>query len=191
MSPTDGRQGLPEPDLGPHLIRCGSCRLPFDPSQLDQVLAHEHAAPAREATGILAEPVVDVAQDCDGLPELLPVCYVCGGPATCLGVYEDSDGPLEHACDEHCGHGNEDGWCVPVCVSCGCTDEEACPGGCWWFEDCPPRCSSCAPTDPDVEIFTDSALVPHPTITLTMGGARLPLLALVAAAPTDCDGGQA
>jgi len=32
---------------------------------------------------------------------------------TCVGRYED-DGPPEAACDECCGHGNEDGQCVPV-----------------------------------------------------------------------------
>lgn len=29
------------------------------------------------------------------------------------------------------------------CVVCGCTDAEACPGGCYWLELEPPRCSSC------------------------------------------------
>lgn len=35
-----------------------------------------------------------------------------------------------------------------VCRVCGCTDREACPGGCWWFYDSGdtrgPLCSSCA-----------------------------------------------
>lgn len=29
-----------------------------------------------------------------------------------------------------------------VCRECGCTDLEACPGGCWWVE--PDLCSACA-----------------------------------------------
>ncbi len=28
------------------------------------------------------------------------------------------------------------------CVACGCTDERACPGGCYWYE--PGLCSACA-----------------------------------------------
>jgi len=33
-----------------------------------------------------------------------------------------------------------------VCAQCGCTDECACPGGCWWAgeRDSQPICSSCA-----------------------------------------------
>lgn len=31
-----------------------------------------------------------------------------------------------------------------VCVGCGCTDDNACPGGCYWVSIDPPRCSSCA-----------------------------------------------
>lgn len=37
-------------------------------------------------------------------------CYVCGAPATCIGRYE-GHGPVRGGCDEHCAHGNEDGWC--------------------------------------------------------------------------------
>jgi hypothetical protein len=33
----------------------------------------------------------------------------------CIGRYEDS-GPPELACNECCGHGNEDGWCQPIAV---------------------------------------------------------------------------
>lgn len=29
-----------------------------------------------------------------------------------------------------------------VCRECGCTDDRACPGGCWWVE--PDLCSACA-----------------------------------------------
>jgi len=38
-------------------------------------------------------------------------CAHCQKPATCVGVYEDSRRPPEFACDDCCGHGNEDGWC--------------------------------------------------------------------------------
>ncbi len=37
-------------------------------------------------------------------------CYACKKPATCVGQCEDSE--LEFCCDECCGHGNEDGWCI-------------------------------------------------------------------------------
>lgn len=32
---------------------------------------------------------------------------------------------------------------VARCRVCGCTDNQACPEGCWWVE--PDLCSSCAP----------------------------------------------
>ncbi len=31
-----------------------------------------------------------------------------------------------------------------ICRGCGCTDDEACPEGCWWVE--PDLCSSCRAT---------------------------------------------
>jgi hypothetical protein len=31
------------------------------------------------------------------------------------------------------------------CVGCGCTDERACEGGCWWASTKPPICSTCEP----------------------------------------------
>lgn len=40
-------------------------------------------------------------------------CHECGKPATCFGSYEDDLHPA-FACDDCCGHGNEDGRCVPV-----------------------------------------------------------------------------
>ncbi len=40
----------------------------------------------------------------------------CGKPATCWGSYEGHGKP-EFACDDCCGHGNEDGWCVPATVA--------------------------------------------------------------------------
>lgn len=40
-------------------------------------------------------------------------CNHCGEcDAVCVGRYEDPDNPLEFACHECCGHGNEDGFCV-------------------------------------------------------------------------------
>lgn len=45
--------------------------------------------------------------------ERLLVCAHCGKPATCLGAYESEEN-LGLACDDCCGHGNEDGWCVPA-----------------------------------------------------------------------------
>lgn len=38
-------------------------------------------------------------------------CQSCGKPATCSGQYSGEAERL--ACDECCGHGNEDGWCEP------------------------------------------------------------------------------
>lgn len=35
------------------------------------------------------------------------------------------------------------------CMYCGCTDTQACPGGCWWAE--PEICSTCSARLPDVE----------------------------------------
>jgi hypothetical protein len=35
-----------------------------------------------------------------------------------------------------------DVWPVRACRVCGCTDDRACPGGCWWVEA--DLCSSCA-----------------------------------------------
>jgi hypothetical protein len=37
----------------------------------------------------------------------------CSNPATCRGIYE-GEGPERAACDECCGHGNEDGYCNPL-----------------------------------------------------------------------------
>lgn len=37
----------------------------------------------------------------------------CTNPVTCFGAYE-SDANRGYGCDKHCGHGNEDGWCMPV-----------------------------------------------------------------------------
>lgn len=43
-----------------------------------------------------------------------PLCQDCGKkPATCFGAYEGQK-PETFACDECCGHGNEDGHCHPI-----------------------------------------------------------------------------
>lgn len=39
-------------------------------------------------------------------------CRECGKPATCYGEYEMCG--EAYACDDCCGHGNEDGWCKPL-----------------------------------------------------------------------------
>ena len=41
-----------------------------------------------------------------------PACNICGGPATCIGAYEGNE--AAPACSTCCGHGNEDGWCLPL-----------------------------------------------------------------------------
>lgn len=46
------------------------------------------------------------------------LCDVCGKPASCIGKYDaDAYSP---ACDECCGHGNEDGHCIR------CTENDQC-----------------------------------------------------------------
>lgn len=44
-------------------------------------------------------------------PGSVPLCAHCGQPATCIGHYEDPLAKDEYACDDCCGHGNEDGHC--------------------------------------------------------------------------------
>lgn len=52
------------------------------------------------------------------------LCDICEKPAACVGKYDaDSYSP---ACDECCGHGNEDGHCVRCTVEDPC---EACEDG--------------------------------------------------------------
>lgn len=38
----------------------------------------------------------------------------------------------------------------PVCRECGCTNEEACPGGCSWIE--PDLCSACVASDDEPDL---------------------------------------
>ena len=43
--------------------------------------------------------------------------------ATCVGAYENRTN-VGFACDEHCGHGNEDGWCMDLPRYFGARSEE-------------------------------------------------------------------
>ncbi|WP_449240565.1 hypothetical protein [Desulfoscipio gibsoniae] len=52
---------------------------------------------------------------------------------------------------------NEPLFDVNTCRVCGCTDDNACPGGCWWVE--PDLCSRCAEM-PTQERNTESELTP-------------------------------
>lgn len=60
----------------------------------------------------------DAAQKACAEMQQAAVCVHCGKPASCFGRYEDPGGPIEFACDECCGHGNEDGWCRKL-ADCG------------------------------------------------------------------------
>ena len=53
-------------------------------------------------------------RDLWALEARFPKCAICGKPASCLGKYETDDNPWQYACDTCCGHGNEDGRCVPL-----------------------------------------------------------------------------
>jgi hypothetical protein len=57
---------------------------------------------------------------------------------------EQAQADLDGYAVNHCYYEYEG----PVCRVCGCTDHDACPGGCWWVED--PEgigelCSACLP----------------------------------------------
>jgi hypothetical protein len=50
----------------------------------------------------------------DRLKDTALICAHCEAqPAVCFGRYEDAGEP-EPACGACCGHGNEDGWCIPI-----------------------------------------------------------------------------
>jgi hypothetical protein len=52
-------------------------------------------------------------------------CAICCQPATCLGAYEMA-AVATPACDDCCGHANEDGACSPiVCCYCDADTHEA------------------------------------------------------------------
>lgn len=37
------------------------------------------------------------------------------------------------------------------CIRCGCTDERACVGGCYWLSRKPPVCSRCVEKQPEAD----------------------------------------
>ncbi len=64
--------------------------------------------PAPSAT---TEPLAEATH----LRSLVPTCDHCERrPAACFGCYEGGEPGPASACDTCCGHGNEDGWCVPI-----------------------------------------------------------------------------
>jgi hypothetical protein len=47
------------------------------------------------------------------------LCDHCGErPAVCIGKYDEASGIEELACNECCGHGNEDGYCYGLSALC-------------------------------------------------------------------------
>ena len=47
----------------------------------------------------------------------MPACGICKlRPGSCFGVTHDVGG--QFACDECCGHAQEDGWCLPIADAC-------------------------------------------------------------------------
>ena len=92
-----------------HLYACADCGQQVDRRDLGAVAHHEtpnHGPLLREADEVSLSGVF--------LGYTLSArCYVCKGPATCVGAYEGTTAP-EFCCDEHCGHGNEDGTCRPT-----------------------------------------------------------------------------
>lgn len=56
------------------------------------------------------------------------------------------DGFAEDPFDEEDPTTADDLFDVPACRVCGCTEDRACPGGCWWVEDPEGEdlCSACA-----------------------------------------------
>jgi hypothetical protein len=67
---------------------------------------------------------MDDAMDC-----FCPRCHQCGG------LEYDPYGGEECVCEMG------EGW--RFCRNCGCSDERACEGGCWWIAA--DLCSECAP----------------------------------------------
>lgn len=55
---------------------------------------------------------------------------------------------MTHCVGDVCPGGHrDDPHANPACRVCGCTDERACPGGCWWVE--PDLCSDCGDVSPE------------------------------------------
>jgi hypothetical protein len=79
--------------------------------------SHADGAPiAALVEETLAAPVPGGTGDevASGEADAAPVCAHCGKPATCIGEYETCTGDEQPACDDCCGHGNEDGHCRPI-----------------------------------------------------------------------------
>ncbi len=56
----------------------------------------------------------DIARACEAYLADPVLCDHCGErPSVCVGRYE-GHGAVRPACDQCCGHGNEDGWCVAL-----------------------------------------------------------------------------
>lgn len=53
---------------------------------------------------------------------------------------------------------------MPACRLCGCTENRACDGGCWWVDDpadLGPLCSTCLPAA-ELQVLAD--LGRHPDV---------------------------
>lgn len=86
------------------------------------------ATPTDEQSAADAVPVsVDIGVSSNAPPELLDRVTAMAEDLDRLGI----DVTLE---------------LIRTCRVCGCTDERACLGGCWWLDDQDDICSSCAPS---------------------------------------------
>lgn len=68
--------------------------------------------------------------------------FIC----TSCGRFSYSEVSIEEARDDRCPHPGCGGQVIPApenqkCRVCGCTWDNACPGGCYWVE--PDLCSAC------------------------------------------------
>ena len=59
----------------------------------------------------LGSRIRELSEELEQLRESHPKCLCCGKLASCMGSYDEAWG---YACDECCGHGNEDGQCFPL-----------------------------------------------------------------------------
>jgi len=57
---------------------------------------------------------VELARDVLANSPALLLCSVCSRPAVCFCYDGECEERLECFCDEHCGHGGEDGHCAPI-----------------------------------------------------------------------------
>lgn len=66
----------------------------------------------------IAEERAKIASTADMLEALIgrvPTCAHCEHElASCFGCYEGGENGPVPACSTCCGHGNEDGWCIPI-----------------------------------------------------------------------------